>query len=343
MFISQYMIPMIITFLLYPFIPRTLKCCQDGIELFSNSEILCIVKNINNSQKGAAMEESTPKEQMNIMNSKYVWIVGAIILLVIGWFGLNLIISPFQDYKVALVNAPQEISSGGVATFTWRIDGPPTTINHTSVHIGLAPNPGELGKNVKPQDTKYTEFVQDFASGKYDIPLQFVGNILLSTPGTYYYRVHAQIKDKNYWTEENTLVVKPAENKVTIISPPKEATTGTVTFTWRVDGPPTKIQHTAVYFGTESTPGALGKDVAPTATKYIDFVKDFANGDYNIPLQFVGNAKIATAGAYFFRAYAQIGNEYYWTDEFPLQVNKPGAAAAAPTVAATPTTAAQTP
>ena len=124
----------------------------------------------------------------NIYNNKYVWIFGVIILLVVGWFGLKVLFTPPEDYQISLIDAPKEVASGNVATFTWKISGTVTTINHTTVHLGTASNPGELGLEVKPADTKYTDFVKDFADGKYDIPLQFIGNIKMKFIGKNYFR-----------------------------------------------------------------------------------------------------------------------------------------------------------
>jgi len=145
----------------------------------------------------------------DITTNKYVWIVGAVILLVAGWFGLKALLGPSENYKVTLVDAPKEVVKDGVATFTWRVDGPPVLIHHTSVHMGKESQPGDLGKDVKPADTKYIDFVKDFAQGDYNIPLQFVGNLQMTDAGTYYYRVHAIVNDKNYWTDEYTFEVKP--------------------------------------------------------------------------------------------------------------------------------------
>src|SRR3989338_7906844 len=113
----------------------------------------------------------------NIYNNKYVWIFGAIILLVVGWFSLKVLFTPPEDYKVTLIDAPKEVTGGNTATFTWKITGSSTTINHTAVYLGNTSNPGEFGLDVKPEGTKYTDYVRDFADGKYDIPLQFIGNI----------------------------------------------------------------------------------------------------------------------------------------------------------------------
>lgn len=269
------------------------------------------------------MENEKAQAEEQVVIPVYVWVIGALLLLVGGWFGFKMLIAPFAEYRITLVDGPKEAMVGVNATFTWRVDGPATTINHTSVHFGSASNPGELGKEVKPADTRYTDLIKDFANGNYSIPLQFVGNIQLAAPGTYYYRVHAAVKDKNYWSPEYTIEVKPAAYAIKLIDGPKEIGAGDVaTFTWRLDGPPTKINHTSVHFGTTSNPGVLDKKTAPADTSYEDLVKDFASGTFDVPLLYVGNAKIATAGAYFYRAHAIINGEHYWTDEQQLTVNK---------------------
>jgi hypothetical protein len=256
-----------------------------------------------------------------LSGNMYLWIIGALILLVVGWFGFQAIVAPFQEYKVTLVNAPSDLMAGNVATFTWRVDGPASTINHTAIHLGTTSNPGTLGKDVKPADTKYTEFVQDFASGNYGVPLQFIGNIRLTKVGTYYFRVHALAKDKNYWSDEYTLEVKPPEYKISMVNAPKEIFAGDVaSFTWRVDGPQLEIVHTTIDFSSESAPGSLAKTVKPSDTKYTELVKDFTSGKYTVPLQFVGNARIATPGAYFIRGHATVNEDNLWTDEMPLTV-----------------------
>src|SRR3989344_9304884 len=133
-------------------------------------------------------------DSIDLSGNKLIWIIGAIVLLVAGYFGLKAIFASMENYRLTLVDAPKEVSAGQTATFTWRIDGPPTTINHTSVHLGTTSQPGELASDVKPENTPYKLNVQDFANGNYNIPLQFIGNIMIDTPGAYYYRVHATIK-----------------------------------------------------------------------------------------------------------------------------------------------------
>lgn len=265
--------------------------------------------------------ESKENINQNIGSNKYIWIIGGIILLIAGWFGFKTVLTSFEGYKVTLVDAPKEILATGVATFTWRIDGPPTTANHTAVHFGVESNSGDLETKVAPADTKYTNFVRDFAEGKFDVPLQFIGNVRVDAPGTYYFRVHANVKDKNYWSDEYTFTVVPTDYKVSLVNSLTEVAVGTAaTFTWKIEGgPPTTIHQTAVYIGTVSNPGSLGKEVAPKDTKYTEFSRDFAKGDFSVPLQFVGNHKITKEGTYFYRVYALIDDKNYWTDEYSLE------------------------
>jgi len=261
--------------------------------------------------------ESKKKSSESFNPSVLIWVIAGILVLVAGWFGIRALFAPFSVYRVTLIDAPKEVPVGTIATFTWRVDGASTTISSTAVQLGLTSVPGDLTKETKPGDTAYTEMVQDFANGQFNIPLQFVGNIRLPKVGKYYFRVHALVNDKHYWSPEYSLDVVPADYKVSLVDAPKEIAAGKVgTFTWRVDGPATVIKETAVFFGTLSTPGKLGKEVKPVDTEYRDMVHDFENGSYDVPIQFVGNAKVATPGAYFFRVHALVNGENYWTDEF---------------------------
>lgn len=278
-------------------------------------------------------EHHTKEQQIPV----YVWIVAGLILLAAGWFGFKMLIAPFQEYRVSLVDGPKDAMAGNNVAFTWRVDGPATTIHSTTVYLGTVSNPGTLGKDVKPADTRYTDFVKDFASGNFNVPLQFVGNTAVPTQGTYYYRVYAMVGDKNYWSDENTIDVKAPTAKdysLTFLNAPAEATAGDVVpFTWSVDGPVTQIHHAAVYYGLKSNPGTLEKTVTPQETTYTGEVKDFDNGTYNIPLRFVGNEKMATPGAYFFRVHALINGNNYWTDEHTIEVKKKAPVTSTPKVA----------
>lgn len=259
-------------------------------------------------------------ETISISNP-IIWIIGAIILLLVGWFAVKTIFFSEEDYKLTIVDAPKTVVAGTSATFTWRIDGSPVTINSTTVRLGLESNPGELMKDTKPADTKYTDFVKDFANGKYNIPLQFIGNVKIDKPGKYYYRLHAVIKDKNYWTEELSFDVKEKEYGITIINSPKDtvAIKTPINFTWTVDGPPTVINNTSVRYGKVSSPGVLDKEVKSADTEYTGALKDFISGKYDIPLEFNGNIKVEEPGKYYYRFHALLKGQNFWSDEYTFE------------------------
>lgn len=265
-------------------------------------------------------KKKSDNDSISIANP-IIWIVGTVVLLLVGWFAAKILLFSGEEYKVSLVDAPKEAFSGSTTTFTWRIDGSPATINRTVVFLGTTSNPGELGKEVKPADTKYTEYVKDFDNGKYDIPLQFIGNIKIGNPGTYYYRVYAAVKDKNYWSDEYTMDVKQKNYGISVLSAPNEASAGAATtFTWTVDGPASVIDTTSVRYGPASNPGVLGEEITPKETKYTEFLKDFINGEYTIPLQFIGNLKFTYPGKYYYRFHTLIQGRNYWTDEYTITV-----------------------
>ncbi|OGG00625.1 hypothetical protein A2Y99_05235 [Candidatus Gottesmanbacteria bacterium RBG_13_37_7] len=113
----------------------------------------------------------------------------------------------------------------------------------------------------------------------------------------------------------------PIEYKISFDDLPKEIVEGEqATFTWSLGGPSITIHKTAIYFGTASII-RVGKETAPVETKYTEAVKDFIEGNYTIPLRFVGNASVLKQGVYFARAYALIEGKNYWSDERTFKVN----------------------
>ncbi|KKR33199.1 MAG: hypothetical protein UT63_C0021G0007 [Candidatus Gottesmanbacteria bacterium GW2011_GWC2_39_8] len=150
----------------------------------------------------SAENENENKKATNLLSNKFAWVgalVGVVLLAAFGWYFL---VPRGPKYAVIMVDAKNEVPTEGVATFTWRIEGPPININHTSVHFGQISDPGEFNTEMSHEQTKYTDQVKDFADGNYSVPLQFVGNAKIEKSGKYYMRVHALIEGKNYWSPE---------------------------------------------------------------------------------------------------------------------------------------------
>lgn len=108
----------------------------------------------------------------------------------------------------------------------------------------------------------------------------------------------------------------PAQHTIGLVYAPNELVEGdNAAFTWQVSGPTATMHTTTVYYGIKSFPGTLLSSVSPKETPYTDTLKEFLQGEYAVPLQFVGNAQFPVPGTYFFRAYALIGGKHYWSGE----------------------------
>lgn len=106
-----------------------------------------------------------------------------------------------------------------------------------------------------------------------------------------------------------------------IIGGPEELIEGDIaTFTWYIGGPAKIIHTTTIYYGTTSAPGGLGDYVTPADARYTYHLGDFLQGDYTIPLRFIGNIYQLPPGTYFYRAYAFIDGKHYWSDEHSFVV-----------------------
>lgn len=225
-------------------------------------------------------------------------------------------------YSITLINAPSELTEGDNAAFTWRLEGPMKTIHTTTIYYGLHGSSAPWGYLISPQDTLYTDMLKDFIQGDYDIPMQFVGNAKFTSPGTYFFRAYALIDTYHFWTEEHSIVVKPApKHEIKVISFPATVSPGaTATFTWEIDGPAASGGFTAIVAGKQSKPGLLGKDVSTTMTPYSVIINDFTSGKFTVPLRFVGNALMKETGVFYFRAVAFINDKNIWSDEASFTV-----------------------
>ncbi len=225
--------------------------------------------------------------------------------------------------SVELVDTPNQRTEGDNANFSWIVNGPTQHIQTTSIYYGTTSTPDISGLNTKPQDTRYTDWIKDFVLGDYIIPLRFLAGTRLGTAGTYYFRAYAVIDGKYYWSGERTLTVVPApKNEIKIINYPTATTSigGNASFTWDIDGPSETTGYTVIVGGKVSKPGTLDASVNLGMTPYAVLVNTFSNGNYAIPLRFIGNTLMDNPGVYYFRALAFINNKNIWSDEYTFTV-----------------------
>ncbi len=223
---------------------------------------------------------------------------------------------------VKLINSPEEISEGDTATFTWNIEGPQQIIHSTTVYYGTKSMSEFLTQNASPATTPYTAALRDFIQGDFSIPLRFIANAVNLQPGTYYFRAYALIDGKHYWTDEEKLTVKlTTKHFIKIESKPdKISPGGNATFTWDISGAPATTGFTAIVFSKESKSEMLDTSVTLASTPYTALVKDFTQGNSQVPLRFVGNAQVSDPGTYYFRAIAVINEKNIWSDEHSFTV-----------------------
>jgi hypothetical protein len=213
---------------------------------------------------------------------------------------------------------------GGLASFTWEVDGSSKTIHKSAVYFGTINVEGMLGKDVAPAETKYTDSVIDFIDGDFDIPMRFIGNTIITKPGKYYARVYALIDSKNYWSEERVFTVKPIPTptyEIKLINySQKVKLNDNSSFTWDISGPQSTTSFTAVVGSKESKSGKLDETIDLAKTPYKILVNDFINGVYTIPLRYIGNTIMPEYGTYYIRALTIINGKNIWSDEHTISV-----------------------
>jgi len=107
---------------------------------------------------------------------------------------------------VKVTQYPKEVRPSEKITFTWEVSGS-GNITHTAVHWGN--KTGVEGQRFYG----WVEFIKDYAriDPPAKAPKTFTGSITApSTPGTIYFRGHAIVDGKHYWTEEMTIKVQAA-------------------------------------------------------------------------------------------------------------------------------------
>lgn len=115
---------------------------------------------------------------------------------------------PEPVYKVATLSYPDSVDLGQKFIIKWKVESSENkSIEHTAVHYANYPVP-----NPKlPSDYK---FASRILSGS--IPGEFSSEFAVETYGTMYFRTHAIIEGKHYWSEEKSFVVKkPKEQEAT--------------------------------------------------------------------------------------------------------------------------------
>ncbi len=116
------------------------------------------------------------------------------------------------------------------------------------------------------------------------------------------------------------------ETQITASTAPDSGTVGEkMEFGWGITAEEGTIAtNTAVRYGTESTPGALGKDVSSDDTSYVSATK--AHVSTALPSTFTSSLYPTSEGTLYYRFHAVINGENYWSDEYSAEVAPLGGA-----------------
>jgi len=95
----------------------------------------------------------------------------------------------------------------------------------------------------------------------------------------------------------------------------------TQTFNWQIDTPNTyTTSQTAVYYGSQSNSGQLNPQDSPQDQKYTHYTTDYLHGAFFLPDTFSSSAEFPLPGQIYYRAYANINGQHYWTDEYHFTI-----------------------
>lgn len=111
-----------------------------------------------------------------------------------------------------------------------------------------------------------------------------------------------------------------AETQITATTTPQAGTVGEkMEFGWGITAEEgTLAALTTVRYGAESTPGELGKDVAPADTTYESATT--AHTSVPLPETFTTFLYPTSDGTLYYRFHALINGENYWSDEYSAEI-----------------------
>lgn len=117
-----------------------------------------------------------------------------------------------SQISVEILDFPATVEAGKDMAFTWKVNAPSgTKATHTGIHYGPNSISGPLGTGISPANSGYPTVVSNFLSGSFDVPNSFSsGGKGPTNVNKIYFRAHAIIDGKNYWSDEKMIIVTQA-------------------------------------------------------------------------------------------------------------------------------------
>lgn len=124
---------------------------------------------------------------------------------------------PQENIEISVVTAPQTARVGEPVNISWKVSGAEKTISHTAIHYDYTSHPGTFGSDIGPQASEYLKLTSEYASGSFNIPNTFSAIVIPYQAGTLYYRAHAIVDGKNYWTDEKSISIAATQPPVATV------------------------------------------------------------------------------------------------------------------------------
>lgn len=218
------------------------------------------------------------------------------------------------DYpKIAFPDEPVMVS--------WRIlADSKVKINNTTVRYGYTSIKRSLGGGDAPGDAGYPLSTEKLLMGKLEAPGSFFSEFTPTHAGAIFFRVHALVDDKNYWSKEYKIEVtqKPS---LRLLSTPMRAVSGEeLVASWEVTTPFDPVSFsTRVYYGAASR--QVSADSSPPAG-YPTSTATYSVAEKKPINSFQAIVVPNVEGSLFIRAYAEIDGRDYWSDEREILIKK---------------------
>jgi hypothetical protein len=122
--------------------------------------------------------------------------------------------------------------------------------------------------------------------------------------------------------QKNLKSASPSQFKIEMLEAPQEVQAGKrYPFVWQIDSTGSfSTTATTIYWSSSSSPSALTKTDSPQAVAYERSAPDYLRGNFVLPDKFDLDLSFDRPGPIYYRAYAKIGNDHYWTPEYHINV-----------------------
>lgn len=117
--------------------------------------------------------------------------------------------SPSQ-ISINFVDIPDTVRVNQRVNLAWSVSAPADfKTTNTTIFYSQVSSPSAITKNDSPDAAGYQFSLPDYQKGVFSLPDTFDGFIAFTSPGDYYLRGYALVRDNHLWTAEKHIKVSP--------------------------------------------------------------------------------------------------------------------------------------